>query len=117
LNRRAQGTRYEALAARHLERLGYRLVDRNYTIRSGEIDLVARAPDGTLCFVEVRARADASFGTPAETISAEKRRRIVTAARHYLATKVRGEPPCRFDVVAITGEHVEHIPDAFRLGE
>jgi putative endonuclease len=120
-SRRATGARFEALAARHLDRLGYRLLHKNYTIRGGELDLVAIAPDGTLCFVEVRARADAAHGTPAETVRADKRERLVKAARHYLATQIRGEPPCRFDVISIVGRGarptIDHIEDAFRLGE
>jgi putative endonuclease len=123
MTRRDDGSRAEDLAARHLERLGYRLLHRNYLVRSGEIDLVVRAPDGTLCFVEVRARADVAHGRPAETVSSAKQRRIVSAARAYLAAHVRGaEPPCRFDVVEVLGPQggatppeIVHIADAFRL--
>jgi putative endonuclease len=119
MHTREVGARAEALAARFLEASGYRIVHRNYLIKAGEIDLVAHAPDGTLCFVEVRLRADAGFGAPQETVGAEKQRRVIAAARHYLATRVRGEPPCRFDVIAITAKDdkasVEHIADAFRL--
>jgi putative endonuclease len=115
---RAAGAAFEALAATHLERSGFRILHRNYTIRAGEIDLVALAPDGTVCFVEVRARAGTDFGTPAETVGAQKRRRIASAAALYLARHYRGrEPACRFDVVAITGDQIEHITDAFRLGD
>jgi putative endonuclease len=122
-SRRDDGTRAEDLAARHLERLGYRLLHRNYQVRSGELDLVVRAPDGTLCFVEVRARADVAHGRPGETVTFAKQRRVIAAARAYLAAHVRGEEPaCRFDVVEIIGAldaavppRVEHIPDAFRL--
>ena len=115
MDRRESGARAEQLAARFLEAAGYRIIHRNYLIKAGEIDLVAYAPDRTLCFVEVRQRADTAFGTPAETVGAEKRRRVIAAARHYLATQVRAEPACRFDVIAIVGDAVEHIPDAFRL--
>ena len=119
MDRREVGARAEALAARFLESSGYRIVHRNYLIKAGEIDLVAHAPDGTLCFVEVRMRTGADHGTPAETVGAAKQRRVIAAARHYLAARVRGEPPCRFDVVAITASgdrtSVQHIPDAFRL--
>jgi putative endonuclease len=113
---RSEGFAAEDRAARHLERLGFRLLHRNYSVRAGEIDLVACAPDGTLCFVEVRARAGAAFGTPAETVTGKKQRRIVAAARHYLATRVAGpEPVCRFDVVEIEGDELRLIIDAFRL--
>ena len=121
MTRREEGTRAEDLAARFLSDRGYRILDRNHQIRSGELDLVAQAPDGTLCFVEVRARADVGFGRPAETVTRSKQRRLISAARHYLATRVRGEPPCRFDVIEVIGAGpapaLEHIPDAFRLDD
>jgi len=120
--RREDGAHAEELAARFLTARGYRVLHRNHQIRSGELDLVARSPDGTLCFVEVRARADVAHGRPGETVTRAKQARLVSAARHYLATKVRGEPPCRFDVVEIVGDlaatpHLEHIEDAFRLDD
>jgi putative endonuclease len=109
------GAHAEAQAARYLEHLGYRIVTRNYTVKGGEIDLVA-AHGHTLCFVEVRARKDARHGTPQETVVHRKQRRVIAAARHYLATQVRGAPPaCRFDVVAVEGETITLIPDAFQV--
>ncbi len=121
MTRREDGAAAEQLAAEHLVGRGYRIVDRNYLIRAGELDLIVGAPDGTLCFVEVRSRAGVGFGRPAETVTHAKRRRLIAAARHYLATRVRGEPPCRFDVVEIVGEGrgktIEHIADAFRLDD
>jgi len=118
---RAAGSVAEDQAARYLVSCGYRVLHRNYTVRAGEVDLVARAPDGTLCFVEVRARTRSDFGRPAETVSRSKQRRIVVAARHYLAREVRGEPPCRFDVVEVDGTDgrstLNHIADAFRLDD
>ena len=122
MTRRQEGALAEDLAARFLSARGFRILQRNHQIRSGELDLVVEAPDGTLCFVEVRARTDVGFGRPAETVTFAKRRRLISAARHYLATRVRGEPPCRFDVVEIIGNvaagaRLEHIEDAFRLDD
>ena len=121
MTRRQEGAHAEDLAAGFLSARGYRILHRNHQIRSGELDLIAQSPDGTLCFVEVRARADVGFGRPAETVTHAKRRRLISAARHYLATKVRGEPPCRFDVVEVIGDprapRLEHIADAFRLDD
>ena len=108
---RAAGLDAERRAAAYLERLGFRLLETNYTCKGGELDLVCDDA-GTLVFVEVRARTSADHGTPEETIGATKRRRIVLAARHYLL-KLDREPPCRFDVVAIEGETLRHLRDAF----
>jgi putative endonuclease len=109
----------EARALAHLLSQGLRLLTRNYRVaagpsaRGGEVDLIMRAGDGTLVFVEVRARASRSQGGAAASIGASKRRRIVYAAQHYLARWRGPLPPCRFDVVAIDGDALEWLPAAF----
>jgi putative endonuclease len=111
---RDRGQSGEAIAALHLERLGYRILGRNYRIQRGEIDLVALDSDGsTLCFVEVRARKDDRFGRPEETVGRIKRSRLVRAAGCWLAGHPH-EGACRFDVVGICGDRVTLIRDAFR---
>ncbi len=98
---RRRGEEAEEQAARFLAARGLRVVARNYRTRQGEVDLVAQ--DGaTLVFVEVRARRDARFGGAAASVDGRKQRRIVAAARHFLA-RLGAEPPCRFDVLAIEG--------------
>ena len=115
--RRAQGGAAEDRACRHLEGAGFTIVDRNFRTRGGEIDIVARKGD-VLVFVEVRSREDADFGTPEESVTPAKRRRIVAAARRYLSNV----PPsswreARFDVIAIEGSGeaavLRHYPAAF----
>jgi putative endonuclease len=81
-------------------------------VRGGEIDLVLRDRDGTLVFVEVRTRATRSHGGAAATVSGVKQQRIVRAAHHYLM-RFASPPRCRFDVVAIEGEHMEWLRAAF----
>jgi putative endonuclease len=108
----------EALALAHLERQGLTLVQRNYRVaagpnaRGGEVDLILRERDGTLVFVEVRARRSAAFGGAAASVSASKQRRLVFAAQHFLR-RYSTLPPCRFDVVAIEGENVQWLRGAF----
>lgn len=109
---RALGAEAEARAAELLQRKGYRVVDRNWTCRGGEIDLVCD-DGGTLVFVEVRARKDDRHGTPLETVVDLKRRRLIRAAELYLTAKQLHDRACRFDVVAIAGATVEHVEDAF----
>ncbi len=105
-----RGREAEERAARHLERCGQRIVERNFRVRGGEIDLICR--DGrTLVFVEVRLRGRSDFGSAGASITAVKRQRIVLAARHYLAG--RPECDCRFDCVLIDGKQLEWIRDAF----
>ncbi len=111
MNRR--GAPAENLAAAFLERQGLSILERNYRCRFGEIDLVASS-GAALVFVEVRARESGAFGGAAGSITAAKRRRIVAAARHYLA-KHRVRRACRFDVVLIQGreQEIEWLTDAF----
>mgnify|MGYP000175625929 CR=1 FL=1 len=112
---KAAGDAAEARALAHLQQAGLRLVQRNYRTPGrggGEVDLVMREPDGTLVFVEVRQRAGNRFGGAAASIGATKRRRIVFAARCFLA-RMPAPPPCRFDVVALEGPRCEWIRAAF----
>lgn len=96
---RARGSAAEAIAERWLEGRGYRVVERNVSTRSGEIDLVARDGD-TLCFVEVKARAGDRFGPAIAAVDWRKRRRLARAAALYLA-RTPWDGPSRFDVLGM----------------
>ena len=112
---RVRGNAAEEAALAHLQAAGLTLVERNYRTPGrggGEIDLVMRERGGTLVFVEVRARAGVTHGGAAATVGAVKQRRIVLAARHYLM-RHKSPPACRFDVVAIDGDHIEWLKAAF----
>jgi putative endonuclease len=105
----------EDRALQYLQQQGLRLVARNYRTPGrggGEIDLIVRAPDGTLVFVEVRVRSTSRFGGAAASVGALKQRRIVFAARHYLL-RLPVVPPCRFDVVVLEGDTVQWLQAAF----
>ena len=109
------GNAAEDAALAHLLAAGLTLVERNYRTPGrggGEIDLVMREAGGTLVFVEVRARAATTHGGAAASVGGVKQRRIVLAARHYLM-RHRSPPACRFDVVAIDGNHIEWLKAAF----
>lgn len=102
-NTRAVGQRAEQRAERFLAAQGLSIVARNVFCRGGEIDLVCR--DGaSLVFVEVRLRRSAAYGGAAASITASKQRRIVLAARHYLATHPSLDCDCRFDCVLLDGD-------------
>ncbi|QRM18712.1 YraN family protein [Dechloromonas sp. TW-R-39-2] len=108
-----RGREAETLAARVLERHGLRILERNFRIRGGEIDLICR--DGsTLVFVEVRLRSRSDFGGAGASITTSKQRRIILAARHYLAGKP--ECDCRFDCILLDRldeKHLEWVRHAF----
>ena len=97
---RAEGRRSEDRAADFLAARGYELVERNFTSRYGEIDLICRDGD-TLVFVEVKMRRPSSYGTAEEAVSLTKQRRLISAAEDYLQKSGASEVPARFDVVAI----------------
>ena len=105
--RRARGDAAEAAALAMLQAHGLQLLARNAASRGGELDLVMR--DGaTIVFVEVRYRATRRFGGGAASVDAGKRRRLVHAARAFLAGHPQmADAPCRFDVVDADGD-----PDA-----
>jgi putative endonuclease len=109
------GQRAENLAAAFLENRGFAIVARNFRCRGGEIDLVCR--DGkSLVFVEVRLRRNANYGGAGASITANKQRRIILAAQHYLAAHAHADCPCRFDCVLLDGskeESIEWVRDAF----
>ncbi len=110
---KADGKLAEALVADYLQVRGLRLIERNYSCRLGEIDLIL-ADGPVLVFVEVRLRRNPGYGGAAASITAIKRQRILRAARHYLSGKP--EPACRFDVVlldALAADRIEWIKDAF----
>ena len=115
---KALGDAAEAQALAHLERHGLVPVARNYRVargphaRGGEIDLIVRDTDGTLVFVEVRARKGRAHGGAAASIGAAKQRSLVLAAQHYLRG-LRSLPPCRFDVIAIDGDQLTWLQGAF----
>ena len=112
---RLRGNAAEDAALAHLLAAGLTLVERNYRTPGrggGEIDLVMREAGGTLVFVEVRARAGTTHGGAAASVGGVKQRRIVLAARHYLM-RHKSPPACRFDVVAIDGDHIEWLKAAF----
>lgn len=116
--RQVAGNAAEARALHHLQSQGLALVQRNYRVargphaRGGEVDLIMRAPDGTLVFVEVRVRRDASHGGAAASVNRGKQRRVIYAAQHFLLG-LASLPPCRFDLVAIDGDTLRWLPAAF----
>lgn len=113
MNKRAVGTTYEKRAGAYLERQGYEIVAYNFRCRLGEIDIIAR--DGSyLVFAEVKYRRNAANGNPFEAVNDKKQRIISRTAAYYCLTHGYGETmPCRFDVVAVLGDEIMVVKNAF----
>jgi putative endonuclease len=113
-----KGDAAEDRALLYLQTQGLQLIQRNYRTPGrggGEIDLIMREVDGTLVFIEVRKRRNTLHGGALASVTTVKQRRIIFAARLYLA-KLRQTPPCRFDVVAVDGEDMQWFKAAFDAG-
>lgn len=114
-NTRKIGAQKERFVCGWLEERGYRIVARNFSCRTGEIDLVAWE-GGYLVFVEVKYRADAGCGAPEEAVDLRKQRAVSRTALVFLQRYRFAETtPVRFDVAALSGETVTLIKNAFEF--
>jgi putative endonuclease len=94
------GAKGEEIAVRYLKKSGYRIVERNYRVKLGEIDIIAEEGDD-LVFIEVKTRSDTVFGSPFESVTAQKQKQLSKVALEYTCKKNCHDRPCRFDVVGI----------------
>jgi len=111
------GKEGEDQAAKFLVKKGYRILERNYRTRNGEIDLIT-LHEGAVVFVEVKTRTSDAYGAPELAVNARKQGRMIKAALGYIKYKKLHQVPCRFDVVAISssaGQPVELIQNAFEM--
>jgi len=106
------------VAVRFLKKHGYRIIERNYICKMGEMDVIAREKD-TLVFVEVKTRTSTAFGPPQLAVNPTKQMQLSKVALNFLKEKRLEDAKARFDVVAILlrpkGEEIELIKDAFDL--
>jgi len=113
VNTRQKGSRGEDRAVDYLLGKGYRIVTRNYQSRNGEIDCIAESPDGSLVFIEVKSMHSGGGGCPLFWVNRRKQKKIATMAQQYLAEHELFGTACRFDVIAIVNDSIEHIRNAF----
>ena len=115
------GKKGEDVAVSCLRRHGYKIIERNYRTKLGEIDIIADC-EGCICFVEVRAKNNTAFGFPEETILRKKQLSISKAALTYIKKFKLENKSCRFDVVAISNidsarPDIKLIQNAFNLSD
>jgi len=118
MEKKELGKKGEELAVRFLKKKGYRVIERNYVCKMGEMDIIAKEKD-TFVFVEVKTRTSSTFGPPQLAVNAAKQRQLSKVALNFLKEKHLEDAKARFDVVAILlgpkGEQIELIRDAFDL--
>ncbi|MHC4117360.1 MAG: YraN family protein [Planctomycetota bacterium] len=117
-DRKRLGRWGEKRCEKFLKRKGLKTLTRNFSCKTGEIDLVMVDADRTIVFVEVKTRADESFGPSESAITAGKKTKMIRTARYFLATNEIQDRPLRFDVVTIilgkkSPVQVRHYENAF----
>ena len=101
----------EGIAKQFLEKEGLHCITSNYTCRVGEIDLIGKHQQ-SIVFIEVRYRKTSHYGSPLESVTLQKQKKIIKAASYYLKqNKHLSNHPCRFDVVSMTPNPQKKIPD------
>lgn len=103
----------EVKAVEFLKKKKYEILEKNFKTYLGEIDIIAKAPEGDIVFVEVKTRSDESFGLPCEAVDLKKQEKYIRVASEYLQRKKLTDEPCRFDVVEIENGKINHIENAF----
>ena len=118
MEKKALGKKGEEKALRFLKKKGYRIIEKNYVCKLGEMDIIAKEKD-TLAFIEVKTRTTTEFGPPQLAVNSSKQRQLSKVALHFLKEKQLEDAKARFDVVAILlgpkKEEIELIRDAFDL--
>jgi len=112
---RSSGRRGEDLACRFLKKDKYKILEKNYRSRQGEIDIIAEDRKGVLCFVEVKARSRQDYGLPIEAVTHSKQKKLLATAFIYLETNKMESKDMRFDIVSVNlkNEETQIIKNAF----
>jgi putative endonuclease len=117
VKRKELGNIGENIATEHLLALNFKILERNFRCRMGEIDIIAKK-GGDLYFVEVKTRRSRKFGSPLESVTLNKQRQIVKIAKYFLM-RFKKPVSCHFSTIGIildevAGPLVEFLPDAFQ---
>lgn len=113
MNNRQKGNQGENKAVEYLLSQGYSIETRNYSTKIGEIDIVARSPEGTLVFIEVKSAQGYSCGNPLYRITPAKQKTLMRVAQRFMYEHKLGYQPCRMDVISVVKGKVDHIRNAF----
>ena len=103
-NRKQLGKRGETKAIAFLKKQGFKILERNYCVKSAEIDIIAK-DHGTICFIEVKTRSNTTKGLPREAVTRTKQNKIIHASLIYLKNNKLSESKVRFDVIEVQQEN------------
>ena len=107
------GDQAESTAEKFLVTKNVKIIEQNYRIKAGEIDLIAD-DKGTIVFIEVKYRKSNNFGQPFETVTRSKQQKIIRTAQSYLQKHPKlANKACRFDVISIHNQDINWIQNAF----
>lgn len=109
--KRRLGFSGERRAARYLKRQGYKILERNFRCKMGEVDVIAQKGDA-VAFVEVKTRTSDYFGEPNQAVNSTRQERYKNAARYYFYGK-SVNVTVRFDIIEVTKDGINHIENAF----
>lgn len=116
MNSKCLGDFGEELAAKYLHTLGYTILEKNYKVKIGEIDIIA-CDQKTLVFVEVKTRSSSIYGMPSQAVNFHKQQKILKTAQWYLNQTNQNEKICRFDIIEVLREketyRINQIKNAF----
>ncbi|MBI5574088.1 MAG: YraN family protein [Elusimicrobia bacterium] len=101
----------EELVERYLINLGYKILDKNFRTRYGEIDIIAKDKK-TIVFVEVKTRSGTSYGSPQLAVNFYKQKHLSHAAFTFIKKNFLNSD-YRFDIIAVCDDKIEHIENAF----
>ncbi|MDQ0555102.1 YraN family protein [Paraclostridium ghonii] len=114
MNNIQKGNLGEEIATNYLRSKGAYILENNYKVKFGEIDIIAKL-DEELVFVEVKSRSNVNFGYPCEAVNYKKRMKITNVAKYYILKNKLEKVPVRFDVIEIylRNSEINHIENAF----
>ncbi|MGX4598880.1 YraN family protein [Faecalimicrobium sp. JNUCC 81] len=114
MNNKEKGDFGENVALKYLMSKGAKVLEKNYKIKTGEIDIITKL-DNQLVFIEVKARSNLRFGYPSEAVNYKKIKKIISTANYYILRNNLHNEPMRFDVIEIylNENKINHIVNAF----
>ena len=109
------GKKGENLACKHLKKDKYKILEKNYRCKQGEIDIIAEDRAGVLCFIEFKARSRQDYGSAIEAVTPSKQKKLLATAFIYIESKKIKSKDMRFDIVSIdlNAEEISLMKNAF----